>query len=209
MRFSVRSLLMVTLVVAVYFAISQSAGYLVGLGIVVCVGVLVSAMFAARSVRTRPVRVIRWLLILTSIAGVWFLAVDRTWLVDSCPVCGLDHNSYQHRIIGIPVSTITVDDHTAISSCLTALNRPCEHPGQLRWQKYRYWGLIYSWPRGSYGTTIAAALEPDEMAKLRALGVADPKLAEEFHRKFVVERDLVWARKFFETHFPEWYESEE
>jgi hypothetical protein len=195
-QFSIRSLLLLVFVAAVFFGIAQTAGYVFSAGVLVAIAILVWAVVWRRRGRLIYVRIG---LAAFGLVTLWFSAVDWSWFVAECPDCGYQGCIYQYRVFGMPVRTQVRDSPTVRQLILEDLGVPCEHEDCEPWQNLRCPGLVHPpWPpftdillvdnTDNYTDTIAA--------KVRRLGVEDPELAAQLHDTAVRKHDYL---AFWET----------
>ncbi len=180
-QFSIRSLLLLVFVAAVFFGIAQTAGYVFSAGIVAAVSAFVWAVVRRR----------RGAAMLACVA-LWFLALDLSCFLNHCPDCGCDWYSYQYRVLGMPVRTQIRDFPTIVQLVLGDLGVPCEHRDCEPWHEYRLSGLVLpTWYRHA-GTFLVGDTDryTDAMAaKVRRLGVEYPQLAVELYDMVLREGD--------------------
>ena len=73
---------------------------------------------------------------------VWFLAVDESWFVDTCPECRWSADVLQIRVIGVPIRERRVSFDSLIYLISQDLDIPCHHGQLSRFHRRRWWGLI-------------------------------------------------------------------
>src|SRR2546426_12696089 len=73
-------------------------------------------------------------------SGFWFLGVDRSWFVETCPTCGYGRDVLQFRVLTIPLHERTQDYVTLLQRVAADVGAGCSHPGLKRYHKHRYWG---------------------------------------------------------------------
>ena len=205
LQFNLRALFVVTFVAAIYVFIAQTAGYGVSAGIVVSALIIASAFCLGW----------RWLpfwgeigaktvVVFLSLTAIWFLAVDSSWFVNSCPDCIYRQHSFPWRIIGIPVHVIEDEDPSFLNDAMQAIGQPCRHRRSIYWHKHRWWGLLICGRpciNGIMGLIYERDQETlDTLEKLRQIGEENPELAAELHQKVIVEHDYAYYRTFADEH---------
>ena len=138
-QYSLRAMLVFTTIVAAYFSMGTSIGY------VEASGTLISLMLIV--VAWRWHRAGAWLFVRGAIAvaaaGIlWMVAVDWSWFVEGCEDCWLSRDILQVRVYRMPIYE-TISEYGALYRIANDLGVPCLHEHSRRWHKYRYWGLIY------------------------------------------------------------------
>lgn len=80
------------------------------------------------------------------------------------------------------------------------LGVPCTHPNKTRWHKHRWWGLcICAYPchNGIIGLAGDANDYDEAMsARVKSLAKENPKLAEEFHQRVLIQHDYEYWHAF-------------
>jgi hypothetical protein len=76
------------------------------------------------------------------IVAFWFLGVDCSWFVETCPDCLFGRDIIQVRVLTIPIYQRTQVSETLLSKIAADVGAECQHPKLTRWHKARYWGLI-------------------------------------------------------------------
>jgi hypothetical protein len=140
---------------------------------------------------------LRRVLIASGLAAVaiatWFLAVDFSWFVESCPDCLCDRSALEWRVLGYPVRQSIVTEPNLIEQVATDLGVPCSHPSLQRWHKHRWWGLcICACPchNGIVGLTGDPDwYDPRLSSKVRGLTASEPGLPQEFRQRVLIEHD--------------------
>ncbi len=189
----------VTGLVACFFSVACSVGYEEAWGILIALALL---FWAIRCRRSGLFLAIRIPVALLGLGLLWMMAVDRSWIREVCVDCDLDRDVGQYRVFRIPIYERVLHQYnTEYCRIAEDLGMPCSHRFQ-RWQMTRWWGLFYP-ARPSFCGTLRLSGGPDfydeDMAKIvRAKARASPGLAEEFHRKAILERDSAYRRAFLQ-----------
>ena len=132
------------------------------------------------------------------LAGLWFVAVEKSVYVDSCPDCFSVAFVVQYKVVGVVVSEKTDKiPQTLMEQAASCLGVPCFHPRVDRWQKSRYWGLlICGWPciDGALNLDLVGDQSPEFVEvlgnALRRLEKQNPNLAAEFKERVLEKHDL-------------------
>jgi len=136
---------------------------------------------------------------------VWFLGVDRSWFVETCGDCYSSRDVIQYRFLTVPFSERVVEQESPISRVARDLGVPCPHRNLTRWQKERWWGLLFCCCPCKSGITSLTWDERlyDErtIAIIKSLVKSNPELPEEFYRRILVEHDLKYWEQFKEQVF--------
>jgi hypothetical protein len=196
LRFSLRALLGLTAVVAVFFSIGSSVGYIEATGALVAILLLTYSTKAAGDGRTASAaRVL-------GIAVLWMTAVDVSWFREECQDCHLDLDMLHFRVYGVSMARIQHAEY-GIVICRIAqdLGNPCPHRFE-RWHMTRYWGMFL--PARPHFTGIVRLVgdEPpswydEETTRiLRRRVRASPELAEEFYARVIISHDRDYLRRF-------------
>jgi hypothetical protein len=197
LQFSLRSLFILTGVVAGFFSIACSVGYEEACGTLIA-AILIAC--AARWRRSGLFLIVRMTIAVLGIGLLWMVAVDRSWIREVCPDCWLDRDILQYRVFRIPVhEEVTGEYSTDLCRIGIDLGAPCRHHFH-RELMTRYWGMLYPAHPCSRGTVRLTAGEwyDERMAEIvRAEGRESPGLAEEFHRRVFVEHDIDYSWTFF------------
>lgn len=197
LQFSLRSLFIFTGVVAGFFSVACSVGYEEASGILIA---LILIVCAVRWRRAGLFLVVRVLIALLGIGLLWMMAVDRSWVREICPDCRLDRDILQYRLFRIPIHERILREYSTPACRIAAdLGAPCSHHFE-RWLMTRYWGLFFPAHPCFCGTVRLTDGEwyDDRMAEIvRSKGQASPGLAEEFHRKVILEQDSNYLQTFF------------
>jgi hypothetical protein len=132
----------------------------------------------------------------------WFVAVDWSWFVETCPDCGYGKDTLQYRVFTIPVQQ-TVHEHvTVVHRVSRDLGVECMHPSNERWHKHRWWGLCFckapcingihriidnhSWYSAEIGS------------KLQALARDDPSVQRQFTQQVLKDHDFGYINTVFD-----------
>lgn len=137
-----------------------------------------------------------------TVVVAWFLFVDWSWFVESCPDCGSDWSRTYFRVFGMPISEKTYPNTMMLELVSADLGVSCTHPNLTRWHKHRWWGLCvcaYPCRNGIIGFAGDAAEYDDAMAtRVKTLAEEDPKLGQEFRQRVLVEHDYDYWFAFVE-----------
>jgi hypothetical protein len=198
MRKHFKLLLAITLVGAVFFAVSQTASHWIALGSTAAFIALAWAIFSARRGR---MWIVRWLVGAGALTAIWFLAVDWSWFIEDCPDCLSSRDIGAYRVFGIPVSTAIDEDRTVFDLALADLGVPCTHQHAERWHKHRFWGLVICrcpCINGIVGLTGDDLIPPEVIsAKMQELARNDPKFAANLHDRIVDHHDYEFFWRAF------------
>ncbi len=194
-QFSLRSLLVFTAVVAAYFSMGCSVGFIEASGTLIA-SLLMMAAWRWR--RRGAWGVVRLLLGIAAVAVLWMVAVDWSWFVERCDDCWLDRDILQIRVYRVPVAE-TTREYGVLHLVARDLGVPCSHNHVVRWHKYRFWGLIYpAWPCISGTLRLSGEDWYDDAITeiVRAKAKESPGLAEEFRRRVLVDHDRQYLFAF-------------
>jgi len=137
---------------------------------------------------------------LVALAAFWFLGVDASWFVESCPDCQYGRDIYQIRVFTIPIYQRSQDYHSILEKITDDLGIPCSHPNLVRWHKHRYWGLlICACPciNGIYRLSGGDDWYDDKArAIVRELAKTDPSLRDEFAKQVLKNHDWKYLKAF-------------
>lgn len=195
-QFSLATLFVVTTLVAIYFSIACSAGYIEAIG---SVAALLMIAWAIRYRRGGLFLGVRILTILLAIGLVWMVAVDRSHFREVCPDCHFDRDIFRLRVYGISLWERT-HEYYYVHRIGEDLGSPCLHTRLDSGQLTRVWGLILpGWP--CFCGTLRLTNDEwydDRMAEIvRAKGRESPTLGKEFHQRVFVEHDLQYLQDFY------------
>ena len=147
-------------------------------------------------------------LILTTFAGIvglivaWFLIVDWSWFIETCPDCNSQWSRTYYRVFGVPITERTDSNTMMLELVSEDLGVPCAHSNLIRRHKHRRWGLcICAFPcrNGIDGLAGDSADYNQAMsARVQALAKENPKLGPEFHQRVLVEHDYVYWHEFLD-----------
>ena len=146
-------------------------------------------------------RILYSLSILAGLSLFWFLAVDKSWFVVTCKECFYNRDVIQYRIFTFPVHSKVREHNSTITFVAEELGVSCSHENLERRLKYRWWGLLFCYPRHS-GTTGTGGLEDSYKKQIRTnlkeLIDIDPNLPETFKQRVLIEHDLEYWKKLSE-----------
>lgn len=153
---------------------------------------------AHRRVRNRWLRAARIILVPAAVVLFWFAAVDRQFSLVRCRRCDSHHFTFQYRIVGIPLATTRHNEHgDLLAKIARDLGKPCDHDYRQR-PLVRRWGLLLP-ERQAFGTTCCLGVGPDYAANVRpkvlALARSHPEVAQEFHRRVLLNQDYQYLRE--------------
>jgi hypothetical protein len=192
-QYSLRGLFAFTTVVAIYFSIAYTVGYIEASGTLMAGALLVSAAMCRHWGR--------WPLGVLGIGLLWFVAMDRSVFFEHCDDCDLIRYRVQIRVFHIPVAEKTMECNTLISRIAEDLGEPCAHRFQ-GYQKYRFWGLIYPAYPCIDGIDRLTAEEDwyDDQARefVRTKASTSPSSAKEFSRRAIFGHDYVYRWTFID-----------
>lgn len=142
--------------------------------------------------------------LVTAVAG-WFLCVDWSWFLGSCPHCGYLKNVLQYRVLGIPVLGRILEEETLIQRMAADLGVPCRHPELVLFHKHRWWGLCYCaapcvnglWNIDGGGSWEESWYDEAAVRRLRSLAEKDPHFASEFHQRVIRDYDGDYLRTIY------------
>ncbi|MGB7748610.1 MAG: hypothetical protein WBN75_15145 [Verrucomicrobiia bacterium] len=72
----------------------------------------------------------------------WFLGIDGSIFVKSCPDCGYEEGVYQIKIFTIPIYQHTKTQISILQKIAIDIGTECKHPNLSSYQKWRFWGLL-------------------------------------------------------------------
>src|SRR5687768_6960809 len=132
----------------------------------------------------------RFLMAVAVVVGAitgWFLLVDLSWFEEQCPDCRYARTDIQYRVLTLPVRKWEDARPTALQQAAADIGVPCRHPNLHRWQKQRWWGLLYCGCPCHNGI-VGLAMDHDwydksAAEKLRQLAKDDPDFANSFHER--------------------------
>lgn len=197
-QFSLRALFVLTAIVAVYFSIASTVGYLEASGTAVALVLMVSAL------RWHPAGAllhVRFLMTAVAVALLWLVAVDVSRFREECEDCWLDRDIWQIRVYGVPLREKSCE-YGVLHRVAEDLGVPCPHLRSSRVHLQRIWGLIY--PRPSNVGIIRLVGDEDDdwydeaAARIvRAKVDSSPTFLDEFHQRVFVDHDRQYIRTFF------------
>jgi hypothetical protein len=131
---------------------------------------------------------------------VWFLLVDKSWFVESCPDCLWSSNIIQYRFCTFVIREHATEEYSMISAVADELGVPCSHSKVERWHKQKWWGLAFcccpckSGISGlmSDGYRISESIH----SKIKSLIDANPNLPNEFKQKVLIDHDMEYWKQF-------------
>ena len=140
------------------------------------------------------------LLSLILVLAFWFLTVDFSWFVETCPECGFGRDIVQYRVLTMPVYQRTKDYDSLLSKIASDIGAECTHPQIERWHKQRYWGLLICACPCINGITRLTGGDASYDKKARSL-VRDrvknnPSLQAEIAERVLKNRDWVYWDAF-------------
>jgi hypothetical protein len=198
MQFSIHSAFLMIFAVAVYFAMAQTAGYVVAIVLVAAACLLIFAICWPRRGKLAYFRIA---LSIVAVVVIWFAAVDWHWSIGHCSVCWSCRDKFQYRLLGIPISTRFRERRSTLQLALTDLCVPCAHEQCKLNLVQRHWGLlICECPcdrsdvlgEGVYDEDYTAAAS----IRLREVAFENPQLAAELYDLAIRKNDyrVFWHR---------------
>ncbi|TWT88818.1 hypothetical protein Mal64_23060 [Pseudobythopirellula maris] len=193
-RFSIRSLLIVTALLGAYFAVGQQLGYLAATGVALAATILGWAWACRLRGWWRWARV---LVVLPALVLLWFTAFDSLWVIKECPTCYAQHDVQLYRFLGAPIVSDSYQDPNVMTLALADLGDPCTHDRMESSVKHRYWGnIICAYPcvSGTFGLCCGSDVYTKTVStRVRGYAMKEPQLAADVHKR-VVENG---GREFF------------
>jgi hypothetical protein len=130
----------------------------------------------------------------------WFLCVDESIFVKSCPDCDYGEVVYQTRIFTIPLYQQIEKHDSILQKIAIDIGAECKHPNMSSgYQKRRFWGLLIpdeihpgidSLSGGDDWYDNKARMIVKEMAK------ANPSLQDEFANRVLKNHDWKYLKAF-------------
>ncbi len=132
----------------------------------------------------------------------WFLGVDLVVFTEDCNRCRYGRMVIQARVLSIPIYEKIDEDHTEIERIARDLGVACSHRDIdfERFYMYRFRGLCI--PDRSNGSCIwrlssGESWYTEELAtKVRAIGLDNPEIGEEFRNRMLYRKDWDYWRRF-------------
>jgi hypothetical protein len=195
-RTNVRTLLVITGIVAGLVVVTFGVGYEEGLGVLLAVVLLA---WALRCRRRGMYLSLRYLAAVFSLATIWMVAVDRSAIFETCDDCKLGRFICQWRLFRIPLcESVIRENNTIISRIAADLGEPCAHRFD-RMYLSRYWGVFFPAHPNFCGIVSLSGDDnwcDENVAEIvRAKGRASPEMAKEFHQKTIVGHDYAYLRQ--------------
>ena len=156
-------------------------------------------MSGGQTGKERVHRIARRSVVLVLVVFLWFVLVDWSWFVETCPLCGYSRDVAQYRFAGVALCTSTRESHYLREKVARELGTPCSHGDMTSWHKHRWWGLCYcAGPCINGICGIAEEPEQDELilARVRKKVQADPGIRQQFQQRFIEDHDLAYWRDF-------------
>ena len=143
------------------------------------------------------------LLSLVFVTAFWFLGVDCSWFVETCPDCMFQRDIIQYRVFTIPIYQKSKDYDSDLEKVAADLGVECKHPNLVRWHKHRYWGLVYCACPCINGTDRMSGDEfewYDDKARsiVKEMARTHPSLREEFATRILKNHDWKYWRSFLD-----------
>ena len=136
------------------------------------------------------------------ILAFWFLGLDSSWFVETCPDCGFGRDIMQYRVFTIPIYQQTKDYNTVLQKVAADIGAECKHPKLERWHKHRYWGLVICACPCINGTDRLVGGDEwyDDKAKsiVKEMVRTNPPLRDEFAERVLKNHDWKYFRAFCE-----------
>lgn len=141
--------------------------------------------------------------VLAAVLGLWFLVVDKSAFVDECLDCGELRDVVQIRVFRIPVRENVIDRLSTKARVAKCLGVICHHENHQRWQKTRYWGLVFCGCPCWNGTLSleerwTPANEAAFCEAIRQIRLETPTLPDEFRTHVLHDHDEAYWKKLIE-----------
>lgn len=144
-------------------------------------------------------RIIFGFCIVLALVFTWFVAVDRSWFVDSCPRCGFHRYSIQHRVLSVCVHEQTRDFPSLVQRIAEDLGAECRHPRLPRWHKHRWWGLLVCAApchNGTLAITDTDLYKEADSEKVKKIAETAPSVREKFVERVLENHDIDFLKSF-------------
>lgn len=142
----------------------------------------------------KKTRYIKYFLGILGVIVVWFVAIDKSYFVETCNDCFWRKNIVKYRLFHIPLSQRITERDSLISKVAYELEVPCQHLHIQHFYKQRWWGLVFCYCPCESG--IDGLFSDEQQAfegihsKIKSLVEDDPNLPDEFKQRVLVEHDI-------------------
>ena len=129
----------------------------------------------------------------------WFLCVDGSIFVKSCPDCDYGEAVYQIRIFTIPIYQHTEEHNSILQKIAIDIGTECKHPNLSGYQKWRLWGLLIP---EEYHPGIDRMSGGDDWYDDKARAIVkemvktNPSLRDEFAERVLKNHDWEYLKSF-------------
>ncbi len=131
-------------------------------------------------------------------SAFWFLGVDESIFVKSCPDCNYVEDVYQIRIFTIPIYQHTQEHVSILQKIAMDIGVECQHPNLSGYHKWRFWGLLI--PEeihpGIDRMTGDDWYDDKARAIVKELVKANPSLPDEFANRVLKNHDWKYLKAF-------------
>jgi hypothetical protein len=137
------------------------------------------------------------------LTGLWFVAVEESEYVDTCPDCQYYAIVGQYKIVGVVVSEKTYhNSQSLIEQVASCLGVTCSHSHVERLHKIRLWGLLICRCPCINGSRLIGDQSPEFVEvlgqALRRQEKQNPNLAAEFKERVLEKHDMVYWRQLMQ-----------
>ena len=138
-----------------------------------------------------------------ALCAIWFLALDKSYFMESCDDCYYQKDILQYRIFSVPFNETTTERHAPIELIARDLDKPCPHHSFYRLHKKRFWGLyLCTHPCISGIFALSSHEKPwyqeEIRTKVQQVASVYPKSGEEFLERVIYEHDWNYWNRFKE-----------
>jgi hypothetical protein len=129
----------------------------------------------------------------------WFLGVEGTILVGTCPDCLYGKEVYQIRIFSIPVYQHVKGYDSVLQRIAINIGAECNHLNLSSYKKWRFWGLLI--PEEIHPGIDRMAGDDDwyddkARAIVEEMVKANPSLRDEFANRVLTNHDREYLKAF-------------
>jgi len=143
---------------------------------------------------------IKGLCVVLLLAIVWFVGVDKIWIVETCRDCARMQDVWRYRVFGLTIHETVQKEKTLVQRIAADLGMACPHRSPERWDRQCYGGLVYRTGQfASLGADFNVNNEwYDEgvIERVKARGIENPNSAEEFRQRVIFNHDMVYFRSY-------------
>ena len=134
----------------------------------------------------------------------WFVVVDKSSFVHSCPSCLRVRIVRQYRILGMPIDEQVSTYNTLITAMSEQLGVPCSHGDESGFHETRYWGLlICASPcltgRYTLGDDLPDWYDEEFKQFLKEFRKKHPEIVEDFNKRVIVDHDFDFWEQFVDN----------